>query len=173
MCSACYNLFIMKLDLRNYEIGKHYNLDLDLDFTNHTFSQNYRIRRINSCHLKMDLVVFEYITDIKLTMHGEVVGACSYTNEDVLVPYKVKENMTFSSDPDSTADYYEPNSVFELDPYLLALIDSSVPLNIIKKGAKLPDNGESYQVLSEEEYLAQKKSKGDSRWAALDDLDLD
>ena len=163
----------MKIDLRNYEIGKHYSLDLDLDFTNHTFSNNYRIRRINSCHVDLDLVVFEYITDIKLTMHGEVVGACSYTNEDVLVPYKCKEHMTFSSDENSSVDYYEPNSVFELDPYILALIDSSVPLNIIKKGAKLPSNGDSYQVLSEEEYLKQKSSKGDSRWAALDDIDID
>ena len=163
----------MKIDLRNYELGKHYILELDLDFTNHTFSPNYRIRRICSCHLKMDLVVFDYITDINLSIQGEVIGACSYTNDDVTVPYKAKEHMTFSSDPDSTADYYEPNSTFEFDPYLLALIDSSVPLNIIKKGAKLPSNGSGYQVLSEEDYLAQKKSKGDSRWAALDDVDVD
>ena len=163
----------MKIDLRNYEIGKHYNLDLDLDFNNHEFQPNYRIRRIVSCHLSIDLVVFEYITDMKLSMHGEVVGACSYTNEDVLVPYKCKENMTFSSNENSTADYYEPNNVFDLDPYILALIDSSVPLNIVKKGAKLPSSGTGYQVLTEEEYLKQKKSHGDSRWAALDDIDLD
>ena len=163
----------MKIDLRNYEIGKHYNLDLDLDFTNHTFSSNYRIRRINSCHVNLDIVVFEYITNISLKMSGEVIGACSYTNEDVVVPYKCKENMSFSSDKDSLADYYEPNNVFDLDPYLLALIDSSVPLNIIKKGAKLPKNGESYQVLSEDDYLKQKQKQGDSRWAALDDIDLD
>jgi len=163
----------MKIDLRNYEIGKHYSLDLDLDFTNHKFSNNYRIRRINTCHVILDIVVFEYITNINLKMRGEVVGACSYTNEDVLVPYKVNENMSFSSDPDSTADYYEPNDVFDLDPYIIALIDSSVPLNIVKKGAKLPEGNEGYQVLSEEEYLKQKQQKGDSRWAALDDLDLD
>ena len=163
----------MKIDLRNYEIGKHYSLDLDLDFTNHEFSNNYRIRRINTCHVNLDIVVFEYITNIKLNMTGEVIGACSYTNEDVLVPYRCKENMSFSSDPDSTADYYEPNQTFDLDPYILALIDASVPLNIVKKGAKLPNSGSAYQVLSEEEYLKQKKSKGDSRWAALDELDLD
>ena len=163
----------MKIDLRNYEIGKHYNLDLDLDFTNHSFSSNYRIRCINSCHVTIDIVVFEYITDMKLSMHGEVVGACSYTNEDVIVPYRCKENMTFSSSPDSTADYYEPNNVFDLDPYILALIDASVPLNIVKKGAKLPSNGTGYQVFTEEEYQKQKKSQGDSRWAALDDIDVD
>ncbi|MCR4879814.1 MAG: DUF177 domain-containing protein [Bacilli bacterium] len=163
----------MKLDLRNYEIGKHYNLELDLDLSNHEFSKNYRIRRINSCHIKMDIVVFEYITDISLTMHGEVVGACSYTNEDVLVKYHCKENMSFASDEDTVADYYEPNDVFEFDPYLFALIDASVPLNIVKKGAKLPTSNEGYQVLSEEEYLKQKQKKTDSRWAQLDDIDLD
>ena len=163
----------MKIDLRNYEIGKHYNLELDLDFTNHTFSNNYRIRRINTCHVNLDIVVFEYITNISLSMKGEVVGACSYTNEDVLVPYRCKENMTFSNDENSTADYYEPNNVFDLDPYILALIDSSVPLNIVKKGAKRPSNGAGYQVLSEDEYRKQKQAKGDSRWAALDDIELD
>ena len=163
----------MKIDLRNYELGKHYNLDLDLDFTNHKFSPNYRIRRISTCHVNLDIVVFEYITNITLKMHGEVVGACSYTNEDVIVPYHCKENMSFSDDENSTADYYEPNSVFDLDPYILALIDSSVPLNIVKKGAKLPSNGDSYQVLSEEDYLKQKKSQGDSRWAKLDEIDFD
>lgn len=163
----------MKIDLRNYEIGKHYNLDLDLDFTNHSFSPNYRIRRILTCHINLDIVVFEYITNISLKMKGEVIGACSYTNEDVVVPYHCKENMSFSNDENSTADYYEPHDVFDLDPYLIALIDASVPLNIIKKGAKLPSNGESYQVLSEEEYLKQKKNQGDNRWAKLDELDLD
>lgn len=162
----------MKIDLRNYEIGKHYNLDFDLDFTNHEFSNNYRIRKINECHIKIDIVVFDYITNMNIKMNGSVTGACSYTNEDVIVPYRVNENMSFSNDEDSTADYYEPNDIIDLDPYLIALIDASVPLNIVKKGASLPSSGEGYQVLTEEEYLKQKSEKKDARWSVLDDLDI-
>ena len=62
----------MKIDLRNYELGKHYILDLDIDFTNHSFAQNYRIRKINSCHAKIDIVVFEYITNMNVKLNGSV-----------------------------------------------------------------------------------------------------
>ena len=164
----------MKIDLRNYEIGKHYLIEDDVDFSNHQFASNYRIRKILNCHLKLDLVVFEDIANMKLQLNGSVIGACSYTNEDVEVKYHVKENLSFSNDENSHADYYEKNPLFDFDPYLLALIDANVPLNIIKKGAKMPESGEGYEVLSEEEYNKKKSGGGgDSRWAALDNINFD
>ena len=56
---------------------------------------------------------------------------------------------------------------------ILALIDSYVPLNVTKPGAKKPTDGEGYRVLSEEELLEERKSAKDPRWAALDDIELD
>lgn len=164
----------MRLDLRKYELNKHYLLEDDIDFSSHQFSSNYRIRKILSCHIKIDLVAFEDVTDMKVEISGEVIGACSYTNEDVKLSYKAKEDMTFSQDESRGADYYEPNLEFDLDPYIFALIDSSVPLNIHKKGAKMPSGGSGYEVLSEEEYLNKKKeNKGPSPWDALDELEFE
>ena len=161
----------MKIDLRKYELGKHYNFEEDVDFSSHIFSTSYRIRKITSCHVKVDLLQYEYITTLTLFIKGEVVGACSYTNEDVVLPYKVKEIMTFSSE-EGVADYLIENDLIDLDPYLFSLIDNAVPLNIVKKGAKLPESGNGYEVLTEEEYLKKKKEKKDARWSALDDLDI-
>ena len=161
----------MKIDLRKYELGKHYNFEEDVDFSSHIFSTSYRIRKITSCHVKIDLLQYEYITTLTLFIKGEVVGACSYTNEDVVLPYKVKEIMTFSSE-EGVADYLIENDLIDLDPYLFSLIDNAVPLNIVKKGAKLPESGNGYEVLTEEEYLKKKKEKKDARWSALDDLDI-
>ena len=161
----------MKIDLRKYELGKHYSFEEDVDFSSHIFSTSYRIRKITSCHVKVDLLQYEYITTLTLFIKGEVVGACSYTNEDVVLPYKVKEIMTFSSE-EGVADYLIENDLIDLDPYLFSLIDNAVPLNIVKKGAKLPESGNGYEVLTEEEYLKKKKEKKDARWSALDDLDI-
>lgn len=161
----------MKIDLRKYELGKHYNFEEDVDFSSHIFSTSYRIRKIISCHVKVDLLQYEYITTLTLFINGEVVGACSYTNEDVVVPYKVKEIMTFSAE-EGVGDYLFEDDLIDLDPYLFSLIDNAVPLNIVKKGAKLPSSGTGYEVLTEEEYLKKKKEVKDSRWDALDNLDI-
>ena len=56
---------------------------------------------------------------------------------------------------------------------ILALIDSSVPLNVAKPGTKKPDGGEGYRVLSEEELMEERKNAKDPRWSALDDIELD
>jgi len=161
----------MKIDLRKYELGKSYTFEEDVDFSSHEFSSSYRIRKITSCHVNVTLLQYEYITTLTLFIKGEVIGACSYTNEDVVVPYKVKEIMTFSAE-EGVGDYLLEDDLIDLDPYLFSLIDNAVPLNIVKKGAKLPSSGTGYEVLTEEEYLKKKKEVKDSRWDALDNLDI-
>ena len=161
----------MKIDLRKYEVGKHYLIEEDIDFSSYEFSKNYRIRCIKECHINIDLVIFEDVTNLSIKMQGKVIGACSYTNEDVVVPYKVKEIMTFSAE-EGVGDYLLEDDLIDLDPYLFSLIDNAVPLNIVKKGAKLPSSGTGYEVLTEEEYLKKKKEVKDSRWDALDNLDI-
>lgn len=163
----------MKIDFRRYELNKHYYLEDDIDFSSISFSPTYRIRKIKSCHIKLDIIVFSEVADIKVTLSGVVIGACSYTNEDVDVKYSCKENMSFGLTEKSEAEYYEPRLEFDFDPYIISLIDNSVPLNIVKPGAKLPSGGQGYEVLSEDDYNKKKAKTVDSRWAALDDIELD
>ena len=164
----------MKIDLRKYELNKHYYIEEDVDFSSHVFEKNYRIRKINKCHVSIDLVCFEQITDINIDIKGEVTGACSYTEEDVKVPFKTKEHMTFSSDLERGADYYEENDLIDLDPYIFSLIDSCIPLTLHKKGAAMPEGGKGYEVLSEEDYYRKKKEeKKSSPFDILDGLDFE
>ena len=46
-------------------------------------------------------------------------------------------------------------------------------LESLDKNSKLPDDGQGYRVLSEEDYLKEKENKIDERWSKLDELDLD
>lgn len=163
----------MKIDFRRYELNKHYYLEDDIDFSSISFSPTYRIRKIKSCHIKCDIIVFSEVADINVSLCGIVVGACSYTNEDVDVKYSCKENMSFGLTENSEAEYYEPRLEFDFDPYLISLIDNAVPLNIVKLGAKMPSGGEGYEVLSEDDYNKKKAKTTDSRWAKLDDIELD
>lgn len=167
-----YIIDYMKIDLRKYQPGKHYFLEDDVDFSSHVFAANYRIRAIKKCHIKIDLVIFEEIINLSIKMDGTVIGACSYTNEDVPLNYHVKENMSFSPN-EGEADYLEEGDIIDLDLYLYSLIDNAIPLNIIKKGAKLPNSGLGYEVISEEDYLNKKKNKDSSPWDKLNELDLD
>ena len=63
--------------------------------------------------------------------------------------------------------------IFDIDPYVLSLVVSEIPAKIVKKGAKLPEDGSGYRVLSEEEYNKEQENKKDSRWDALDKIELD
>lgn len=162
----------MKLDLRKYELNKHYTIEDDVDFSSHIFSKDYRIRKIISCHIKIDLVVFEYLANVSLKMKGKAIGACSYTNEDVELDFEAHENMTFSDSEDAGADYIEKDDLIDLDPYLLSLIDNALPLNIVKKGATLPKSGNGYVVMSEEDYFKNKKKNNSNPWDELDKLNL-
>ena len=60
----------------------------------------------------------------------------------------------------------------DLDEYILGILLANVPVRIVKKGAKLPGDGNNYRVISEDQYQKEKENSQDSRWSALDDLDL-
>ena len=80
----------------------------------------------------------------------------------------------FSSEKDNSQDcYFEPGVNINLDPHILALILAEVPHNVTKSGAKLPESGNGYRVLSEEQYLEEKKNKKNSAFDILDTIEFD
>ena len=111
---------------------------------------------------------------LEVNIDAKVIGVCAYSLEDVPLDIKVHDNIEISDVvEDDDVIFYEKNSVFDIDPYILSLIVTNVPQKIVKKGAKLPSGGKGYRVLSEEEYQKEESKKVDPRWAALDNLDLD
>ena len=162
----------MKIDPRSLEFNKEYTFTENVDFSNFTFSKNNRIKCINSCNAVVKAILLDSFLELKVSLSGEVTGICSYTNEEFPIKYKVKEQMTFSDSDDS--DYESNlNEIIDLDPYFLSLIDSEIPISVVKPGNKMPKNGDGYRVLSEDDLLKERNnSKSNSVWATLDDIDL-
>lgn len=169
---VCYDLR-MKLDLRSYIANKTYSVVEEVDFSSHEFSKTNRIQEIVSCHVEAKITMLDKYFTVSVSAKGKLKALCSYTLEVFERPYSVKEDMIFNQEENSESEYFEPNLVFDFDPYLLALIDATVPLNVTKPGAKLPSDGKGYRVLTEEEYKKEKEKVPDPRWAKLDNIDLD
>lgn len=161
----------MKLNRQTLPMNKPVPSSDDIDFSSYDFDPSY-IRGIPYCHVEIVATQYEDILRITFDIKATVIGVCAYTLEDVELPIKVKDELNFTDDKDDDTSNYEPNTLIDLDDYVLALILSCVPSKVVKKGAKLPENGNGYRVLSEEELIKEREGKTDSRWSALDDLDL-
>lgn len=148
------------------------DLEEDIDFSNAELDQNH-IRKILNCHVKVSAHEYDDLLVADIRVECDIIGVCSYTLEDVSLHLKFKDSLEFSNEVNDDEDiFFEPKPIFDLDPYILGLIIAETPTRIIKKGAKLPSSGTDYRVLSEDEYLEEKKKKVDSRWSKLDDIEL-
>ena len=145
----------------------------EVDFSSQKFDDNH-VRRIDKCSVKVDATEYGDVLRVQISGEAEVIASCSYTLEDVPLKVKFKEDFFFSSEEDNSQDcYFEPSVNVDLDPHILALVLAEVPHNITKSGASLPKSGEGYRVLSEEEYLEEKKTKKNSAFDILDTIEFD
>ena len=153
--------------------NKDYVLEGDIDFSDVKFD-GFHLKSIDSCHVKITGSVFEDLLMLNVHINTDITGVCSYTLEDVPLSLKIDDNIEISNEvEDDEIIFYEKNNIFDIDPYILSIIVSEVPDKIVKKGAKLPENGQGYRVMSEEEYNKENEKKRDSRWDVLDSLNLD
>lgn len=160
----------MKLNRLLFE-NPNYVLEGTIDFSSLSFNSN--IKKILPAEIKITGSVFEDMLMLKVNIKTIVIGICSYTLEEVEIPLQISDNIEFSNEiEDDETIFFEPNNIFEIDDYILSIIISEVPSKIVKKGAKLPNDGEGYRVLTEDQYESEQKNKKDPRWDKLDDLDL-
>lgn len=152
--------------------NKDYSLEEDLDFSSFSFDPTH-IRGVNNTHVKVTGVDYDDYLILNIKINSDVIGVCSYTLEDIPLKIDINTSLTFSFLEEDEDVIHIESPIFDLDPYILDLIISEVPLTLVKKGAKLPSSGEGYRVLSEDQYEEEQKNKVDSRWSALDDIELD
>jgi len=157
-----------------YEVNKKYHISQDVDFSSVPLD-GVLIRKINSCHVEVDIENFDYLLRVVINIKADTILPCSYTLEDV--PYVIKGqeefDFTFEAENESEDLIYIKGDSFELNEYVYSLLIALVPPKVIKKGAKLSQEGKNYRVLSEDEYLKEKAAKKDSRWSKLDDIEID
>lgn len=154
-------------------INKTETFNEDIDFSNQKFDDNH-VRCIKKCSVKVDATEYEDVLRVQVNGEADVIASCSYTLEDVPLKVKFKDEFYFSSEEDNSQDcYFEPGVNIDLDPYILALVLAEVPHNVTKSGASLPKSGDGYRVMSEEEYLEEKKNKKNSAFDILDTIEFD
>ena len=156
----------MKLNRLTLPVGKEVTFHEDIDFSNYQ-GDPYHVRSIKSCHMDLSVLNYDELIVLSFSLKGEVMTTCAYTLEEIPYQYQIKETVELAGNEDDEFEII--NETIDIDQILITLIVSNVPMKVIKKGAKLPSNGEGYRVLSEEEALQEKKA---SPFDALDDLEL-
>lgn len=153
--------------------GKKEIYEEDIDFSSYPFNDTH-IRNIPFCHAKVELTDFGEILLAVFHIKTDVTAVCSYSLEDVPLHYEFDDQLEFSSEAsEDDSIIFEASNIIDLDAHILSLILAKVPIKVVKKGAKLPSNGDGYSILTEEEYEKQKANKKDSRWDILDSVKLD
>ena len=144
----------------------------DIDFSSYPFNETH-VRKVEDTHCVLE--AYEYGSLLRVVFHikAKVTAVCSYTLEDVILLIECDEELYFTSeDSDDDELIYEKSNIIDMDPHILSLILAKVPIKVIKKGAKPPQDGNGYRVLHEDEYAKEREERKDSRWAALDDIEL-
>ena len=163
----------MKINRLLLPLNKDEVFNEDIDFSKEKFDENH-VKRIVSCSVNVTAHEYGDVLDVKIRGKASVIASCSYTLEDVPLDVSFKENFYFSNEVTGSDEcFYEPSNEIDLDPHILALILAEVPHNIVKKGAKRPSGGEGYRVLSEDEFLEERKNKKTSAFDILDTIEFD
>jgi len=161
----------MKINRYQFQ-NKNYQIEDDIDFSNVTFDPTH-IRGISNTHVTVTGNDYDDYLVLNIKIKADVIGVCSYTLEDIPLKVDISTSLSFSFLEEDEDVIHIDSPIFELDQYILDLIVAEVPLTLVKKGAKLPSSGDGYRVLSEDEYNKEQENKKDSRWSALDDIELD
>lgn len=161
----------MKINRYQFQ-NKNYQIEDDIDFSNVTFDPTH-IRGISNTHVVVTGNDYDDYLVLNIKIKADVIGVCSYTLEDIPLKVDISTSLSFSFLEEDEDVIHIDSPIFELDQYILDLIIAEVPLTFVKKGAKLPSSGDGYRVLSEDEYNKEQENKKDSRWSALDDIELD
>ena len=162
----------MKLNRQVLPLNKPVVSEDDIDYSKYDFDPNY-IRGIPTCHVELEATQYEDLLRCYAKIKAKVIAVCAYTLEDVELDINITDELNFTDDPEDESSNYAPENIIDLDGYILALILAQVPPKVVKKGAKLPEDGNGYRVLTEAELAKERENKTDSRWDALDNLDLD
>ena len=164
----------MKIDVGKLVSTKENVLEEDVVLNEEKFKFLPPLLDVKKLHAKAKVHRYQDFIDVDLAIKADVVLQCSYT----LTPFDYKLNeedeIHFASYDDGGDDIqiYKGNLI-DLDPYIYNLLSAAVPTSPKAPGAKLPESGKNFRVLSEEEFNEEKNATTDPRFDKLKDLDLD
>ncbi len=148
----------------------------ELDLSAIDYTANYSLKGIKPFPLQVFFETFDEEVEVELKAKVTLVLECAYTLDHFEHEIVLDEVLVFNyKDPNIEVEnddiFYEKGPFIELDHYIYGLILSYIPLKVIKPGAKRPESGDNYAVLSDEEYSSKKLNIGDDFGDLLDELD--
>ncbi len=160
------------MEIRKSHItGRPLPIDAELSFTKEHFENSYPIRGMKSCHVEGEISKHEGLIEASLLIEGVAILEDSYTAELFDKKLKVEGTYAILEDEDGEAEgFIVPGKVIELESLCLSILRFSLPIKVLKKGSKLPEEVAGVHVYKEgEEHLEDAHS---SPFDALADLDL-
>lgn len=152
-------------------LEKSLSVQKDFTFADPRFVFNKPLLDILECHadlqINKDLNLIRLGVDLKV----KVLLECSYTLEPFAKKIRIQEDVLISD-----AKEYSDDALIiikddiEIEPILLSLITSNLPIKPIKPGANLPKSGKGYRVINDEQLARERHESGDARFAKLDEI---
>lgn len=164
----------MKVNVSTLVEGKIYNLEEELIISG-PFDSTYQLVSLNNIKVKADIALFEDILSIGLSIDGKARMISAYSLVEGDHKIRLKENLTFTFDENNEDEemIFEKRNVINLDEYIRSIILASLPTKFTLKGETLPDSGSNYRVLSEEQFIEERRKKKTSPFDKLTNLDID
>lgn len=150
----------LKRDLvQQSSVGLEFSEEIAFDLSQ--FQNNHSsLRSLNDVHVDGTL---HYDVDNELAVadymvSGEMVVACSITNDDVVVPFEGHNEETYSFGPSDDPEVkVVKKDVIDLSESVFQTILFEVPLRVVKEGLTEYPKGDGWEVLSEADYQASEK----------------
>lgn len=145
-------------DLKN---KTHHLFEEEIKFEKEILNKIDLLKEVKELHGKASFEVCSPFIIVKLKLQGELVLVSSRSLKDV--PYNIddEETLTFTLDKENENDdviYIEENYL-DLNPYFLALLNANIPFKVLAKDEEESINGDSWELISEDEYYARKEQE--------------
>ena len=166
---------MIKIDVSKLSYTKETILKEVVIFDPEEFKCYPPLLEVKKADVNIKIRRYEDFVYVSMQIKANVTLQCSYTLKPFDTVLKSDEELHFAGyveEGDDDLILYKGNSI-ELDKYIFDSISASVPPSPKAPGAKLPESGKGYRVLSSDEFIKEKEEQVDPRFAALDDLEFD
>lgn len=159
----------MKINRLELKINVPVTYEDVIDFKNASYD-SYHVRNIKDCHVVATATEYGEFLSVKINISCTVLTTSAYTLKDLDYEVKIKDELCFTDNKDlEDAYFYEKLPQIDLDDYIFSLIVAHVPTKVVGKNENLPESGNGYRIISEEDFYEERKTKKNNVFDILDD----
>ena len=147
--------------------------DEDIVFDEEIYAPHLPLLKVNNAHVTLSVHNYDEFIDVNIKLKADVVLQCSYSLKPFKKILNATDDMHFANNDDDEDFIHYKGNVIEMDKYVFDLLSASIPASPKAPGAKLPNDGKGYRILSEDDLKREKESKVNSKFDALLDIDFD